>query len=73
MLKYILKRILLAIVTIWAVATPDLFPDEHGSRWTVPFRKGHQSSGNSRLGGEIWIGQAIVATVPDLYGRRQSR
>ena len=46
MLKYIVKRIALAIVTIWAVATLDFLPDEHGSWWTIPFRESDQPAGN---------------------------
>ncbi len=50
MLKYILKRILLAIVTIWAVATLTFFLMNMVPGGPFLSEKGHQSSGNSRFG-----------------------
>lgn len=55
MLKYVVKRIMLAIVTIWAVATLTFFLMN-----MVPggpfLSESNQSSGDSGAGGKIWIG-----------------
>ena len=48
--KYILKRIALAFVTIWAVATITFFLMNLVPGWTVLIREGNQPCSNKSAG-----------------------
>lgn len=69
MLKYIAKRIGLALITIFTVATLTFFLMNMVPRWTVPLGEGSKPRCTGSPGGKIWTGQTIVPAVSDVYER----
>ena len=68
MLKYIAKRIGLALITIFTVATLTFFL-MNMVRWSVPLGESSKPCCTGSPGGKIWTGQAFVPAVSDVYER----
>ena len=69
MLKYIAKRIGLALITIFTVATLTFFLMNMVPGGPFLSEKAVSPCCTSSPGGKIWTGQAFVPAVSDVYER----